>query len=124
MKGKEGYKKLVVWGNAYKLRRKVYETTRRFPKAEMRRVSQMRDAARSTKQNIQEGYGKSLGEYIHSIEISKGSLRELTGDIEDCKDDRLITSVEFEELNELCGKTDYLFMRLIQSLRKKKPAKP
>ena len=71
MRGKEGYKKLIVWKNAYKLRRKVYEITRRFPKIELRRVSQMRDAARSIKQNIQEGYGKSLGEYIHSLEISK-----------------------------------------------------
>ncbi|MFV1917279.1 MAG: four helix bundle protein [Patescibacteria group bacterium] len=121
---KEGYKKLVVWKNAYKLRRRVYVITKRFPKVEMRRVSQMRDAARSTKQNIQEGYGKSLGEYIHSLEISRGSLRELTGDIEDCRDDLLITSNELEELNELCGKTDYLFMRLIQSLRRKKPTKP
>jgi four helix bundle protein len=79
----------------------------------------MRDAARSIKQNIQEGYGKSLGEYIHSLEISKGSLRELTGDIEDCFDDGLINKEEFQDLRENCGKTDYLFMRLIQSLRNK-----
>lgn len=119
MMGKEGFRKLIVWQNAYKLRKLVYETTKRFPNSEMRRVSQMRDAARSVKQNIQEGYGKSLGEYIHSLGISQGSLRELSGDIDDCFEDRLITRQEFERLNELCGKTDYLFMRLIQSLRKK-----
>ena len=79
----------------------------------------MRDAARSIKQNIQEGYGKSLGEYIHSLGISQGSLRELSGDIDDCFEDGLITKEEFAKLKELCGKTDYLFMRLIQSLRKK-----
>lgn len=44
--GNEGFKKLIVWKNAYDLRRMVYEITRRFPKSEMRRVSQMRDAAR------------------------------------------------------------------------------
>jgi four helix bundle protein len=114
-----GYKKLVVWNNAYKLRRLIYETTKRFSKSELRRISQMRDAARSIKQNIQEGYGKSLGEYIHSLETSKGSLRELSGDIEDCFDDGLITKEEFDKLHELCAKTDYLFMRLIQSLRRK-----
>ena len=84
---KEGYRKLVVWQNFYKLRRLVYEITRKFAKSEMRRVSQMRDAARSVKQNIQEGYGKTLGEYIHSLGISQGSLRELSGDIEDSYDD-------------------------------------
>ena len=112
------------WQNAYKLRRLVYEITKRFSPSELRRVSQMRDAARSIKQNIQEGYGKSLGEYIHSLEISKGSLRELSGDMDDCFDDGLITSEEFGKLNELCGKTDYLLMRLIQSLRQKIPNKP
>lgn len=121
---KEGYRKLVVWRNAYKLRRLVYEITRRFSKPEMRRVSQMRDAARSVKQNIQEGYGKSLKEYIHSLGISQGSLRELSGDIEDSYDDGLISEGEFNNLKELCGKTDYLLMRLIQSLIRKSLHKP
>ena len=119
MKVNQGYKKLIVWKNAYNLRRLVYEVTKKFSKSEMRRVSQMRDAARSIKQNIQEGYGKTLGEYIHSLEISKGSLRELSGDIEDCFDDGLTNTEEVEKLNGLCAKTDYLFMRLIQSLRRK-----
>ena len=39
-KDKQGYRKLIVWQNVYK----------------MRRVSHMRDSARSAKQNIQEGY--------------------------------------------------------------------
>jgi four helix bundle protein len=98
----------------------VYGITKSFPKGEMRRVSQMRDAARSAKQNIQEGYSRrSLGSYIYFLGIAKSSLNELVGDIEDCYDDGLITKKTFEELNELCGKTDYLFMRLLQSLRRK-----
>ena len=44
-----GYKKLAVWKNAYELRKLIYKITVRFPKSEMRRVSQMRDAARSIK---------------------------------------------------------------------------
>ena len=114
-----GFKKLIVWKNAYYLRRMVYEITRRFPKSEMRRVSQMRDAARSVKQNIQEGYGRTLGLYINYLEISKGSLRELSGDIQDCFDDGLITKDEFKKTSEIIGRTDYLFMRLVQSLRRK-----
>src|SRR4030042_5465857 len=115
---KIGYKKLIIWQNAYKLRRLIYEITKKFPKNEMRRVSQMRNAARSVKQNIQEGYGRTLGQYINYLEISKGSLNELSGDIEDSFDDGLITDDEYKKLDEICGKTDYLFMRLIQSLRR------
>lgn len=121
IKGSQGYKKLIVWRNAYELRRYIYQLTKKFPKEELRRNSQMRDSARSIKQNIQEGYTrKSLGEYIHFLSISKGSLNELSGDVEDCFDDRLISKNEFAYAERLIGRTDYLFMRLIQSLEKKK----
>lgn len=117
---KQGYKKLIVWKNIYELCKLIYKITECFPKTEMRRVSQMRDSARSAKQNIQEGYKRSsIGEYIHFLTISQGSLAELMGDIEDCYDDGLIAKEEFEELDSLSGKTDYLFNRLIESLRKK-----
>ena len=118
---KQGYKKLVVWQNASKLRKRIYDITNRFPKKEYRRVSQMNDAARSIKQNIQEGYRQSIGKYANALKnICQPSLSELHGDIEDCHEDNLITKQEFKELDELCGKTDYLFTRLIQSLQTKK----
>lgn len=34
-KGGKGYEKLIVWQNAYKLRKLIYQTTARFPKSEM-----------------------------------------------------------------------------------------
>jgi len=117
----QGYKKLVVWKNASQLRKKVYNITKEFPRSEYRRVSQMNDAARPVKQNIQEGYRQSLGKYINALKnICQPSLSELHGDIEDCLEDNLITQEVFNELNELCGKTDYLFAKLITSLDIKK----
>lgn len=81
----------------------------------------MNDSARSTKQNIQEGYTrKSLGEYIHFLTISQSSLNELSGDVEDCFIDKLISKDEFTYVDQLIGKTNYLFMRLIQSLEKRR----
>ena len=66
-----GYKKLIVWQNAKKLRELIYDITGRFPRAEMRRVSQMLDAARSGKHNIQEGYYRpGAKEYIRYLIIS------------------------------------------------------
>lgn len=121
MRENRGYKKLVVWQNTKKLRRLVYSITEDFPKSEYRRISQMRDAARSSKQNIQEGYKRgTIGAYIQALRISKGSLAELEGDIEDCFEDKLINREEYKKLMEICGKTDYLFNRLIDSLEKKR----
>ncbi|MBM4049467.1 MAG: four helix bundle protein [Planctomycetes bacterium] len=119
-RNRQGYEKLIVWQNAAKLRRLVYQATARFPAKECRRVSQMNDAARSVKQNIQEGYKRlSLGEYIYFLGISHSSLGELMGDWNDCFEDSLINEAEFRQGDELIGKTDYLFKRLIQSLQRK-----
>ncbi len=116
----EGYKKLIVWKNCCELRKRVYEITKKFPKSEYRRVSQMNDAARSTKQNLQEGYKSSLPKYINYVSnICRPSLSELHGDIEDCYEDELITKEEFEDLDSLCKRTDYLFNRLSIGLRNK-----
>ncbi len=119
--GRQGYEKLIVWQNAYKLRRLVYEITKKFPKFDIRRVSHTRETARSVKQNIQEGYLRpTIGDYIRYLGISQSSLGELIGDIQDCFDDELITKEEFKELDSLAGKTDYLLTRLIQALYLKK----
>jgi len=116
---RKGYERLVVWQNAYKLRRLVYEITRKFSKIEMRRVSQMRDAARSVKQNIQEGYGNSsIKKYMVYLGISHDSASELSGDIRDSFDDGLISEDEFRELDSLTGKTIFLLKKQLQSLHK------
>jgi four helix bundle protein len=113
------YKQLVFWKNALELRSYIYELTKRFASIECRRVSQMRDAARSVKQNIQEGYFKSTKSYIAYLVISRGSLNELLGDVEDCLADRLIADEEFKYLDKLIGTTDYLITRAIAGLYKK-----
>lgn len=113
----EGYRKLIIWQNAEKLRSQVYLITRRFKPIEFRRVTQMSDAARSVKQNIQEGYKSgSLGKFINFLNISQGSLGELKGDVDDCLQDKLITEAEYKELDKLCGTTDFLINKMIKSL--------
>jgi len=58
-----------------------------------------------------------LLKYINYLRnISRPSLAELHGDIEDCYEDKLISKEEFEELDDLCKRTDYLFNRLIKAL--------
>lgn len=79
MKDNQGYKKLIVWQNLHKLRRLIYEITKKFPKSELRRINHMRDTAISAKQNIQEGYKRSysLAEYILLLLYHKVHLQNL-----------------------------------------------
>lgn len=115
----DSYKKLVVWKNATRLRKLIYDVTTSFPKAELRRISQMRDAARSVKQNIQEGR-KRRGEreFLQALNISRGSLAELKGDIEDSYEDGLLNENHFGVINALICKTDYLLHRLMRVISK------
>ncbi len=118
-KRQAAYEKLKFYQQIRDLRRKVYVITERFAKSHLRLVSQMRDAARSAKQNIREGYKKgTIGEFVHGINISRGSLEELSGDLEDCLEDGLITQDEFKELSGLCHSADYLSSRYIKSVYK------
>ncbi len=88
-------------------------------KSEPRRASHMRAAIRSAKQNFKEGYQRgSIRIFINSCKISYGSLEELIGDIEDCKDDGLFNIDIYNLLMDLAKKTHYLLNNYIQSLYK------
>jgi four helix bundle protein len=97
----------------------VYQITKRFERSHLRLVGQMRDAARSAKQNIREGYRKdSAPEFGRYLKISAGSLSELEGDIDDCHEDQLITKDEYNNLKDLIGRTNYQLNRYLDALYK------
>lgn len=111
------YESLKFYQNICEIRILIQETTDRFSKTNLRLISQMRDSARSAKQNIREGYRKgSLGEFLHSIRISLGSLEELSGDMEDCLKDKLITQAEFDNFTKLYKSASYLVTRYLKSM--------
>lgn len=81
----------------------------------------MRDAARSAKQNIREGYSRgSLTEFIRGIRISQGSLEELSGDVDDCFEDKLITADEHELLKVLFRSASFMSNQYLKSMSKAK----
>ena len=121
LKRTAAYERLKFYQDICEIRRFVYTITEQFGAKHLRLVSQMRDAARSSKQNIREFYRKgTIGEFIHGIKISQGSLEELSGDVEDCYEDDLISGEEFEKLSKLFRSADYLMSRYLQSLYKMK----
>jgi four helix bundle protein len=119
LKREAAYEKLKFYQDICDIRRLVHKITERLFRAHLRLVSQMRDAARSAKQNIREGYKRgSIGEFIRGIVISLSSLEELSGDIEDCLEDGLITKAEFDEFKRLFRSADYMAGRYLKSLYK------
>ena len=113
------YEKLKFYQDTCELRKLIVEITERFGNKHLKLVNQMRDAARSAKQNIREGYSRgSLAEFLRFIRISQGSLDELNGDINDGLEDKLITSQEHEKLSKLCNSALYLSSQYIKSMNK------
>lgn len=118
---KPAYENLKFYQNICELRKSIYAITARFEKTHIRLASQMRDAARSAKQNIREGYRRgSTNEFARSIRISQGSLEELGGDIEDCYEDGLINKEEFDSLSKIINSATFLSGRYLVSLEKLK----
>ena len=111
------YESLKFYQDLCELRILIYQITEKFKPIHIRLVSQMRDAARSAKQNIREGYRRgSVGEFARGIKISQASLEELLGDLEDCKADGLMSPEEFERANQLGRSARYLSDRYLMSL--------
>lgn len=84
------YKNLIVYEEASKLRALIFKITKDFPKDELRRVSQMRAAARSIKQNIVEGYKhgtvRQFRRFLNLINISDNSCNSIKNRLSVAKD--------------------------------------
>lgn len=85
----------------------------RFPKL----VTQLTDAMRSAKQNVIEGYGRdSLGSFIQHLKISRASLGEARGDIDDVRRDVPALANHCEEFLQRIDRILFLLDRYIDSL--------
>ena len=74
----KSYRDLLVWQKAMDLVEISYSIAADFPRDEIYGLSsQLKRAAVSVPANIAEGHGRDgLGEYIHFLGVSQGSLRE------------------------------------------------
>ncbi len=111
------YEHLKFYKDICEIRRFIHEITERFAKINIRLISQMRDSARSAKQNIREGYKKgSLAEFLNGIRISRGSLEELSGDFEDCFEDKIVTKEENDKFSKLYNSAMYLSTQYLKAM--------
>ncbi|MCG8581071.1 MAG: four helix bundle protein [Bacteroidales bacterium] len=112
------FEKLEVWQLSRKLVRRIYHTTRSFPREEeFGLTSQLRRASVSISSNIAEGSGRSSNkDKARFIEIAFSSLLEvinqliLANDLAFISENDLITYRE--EINELSNKLNAFHKRL------------
>ena len=88
------YRELIVWQDAIKIAKAVYQLTGKFPKQEMYALAdQLRRASVSVPSNIAEGQArKSPGDFRRFLHIALGSLAEV--------DTQLVLAQEFGYLNK------------------------
>lgn len=108
------YKNLETWQLSVQLVKKIYKTTKHFPREELFSLcDQIKRSAVSIPSNIAEGYGRdSIKDLIHFLHISLGSLYELETQIYISYEVELISKTEFESLQE----TIELLKKLLNNL--------
>jgi four helix bundle protein len=114
------YRELLVWQKAKSLAATVYRQTESFPKPELYGLtSQMRRAAVSVVSNIAEGQGRlTLGEFLHFLGQSRGSLLELDTQLELACDLQFLNPDQKRALAQQAYQVLGLLNRLIESLRR------
>ena len=113
------FRDLIAWQKAMALARQTYAITAQMPRDERFGLTmQIRRAAISIPSNIAEGDGRqSRPDYTRCLRIARGSLMELSTQMELASDLRMF--VIPETLQDLLSETDRVLQGLIRGLLQK-----
>lgn len=113
------FRELIVWQKAHQLVLRTYGLTKKYPKEELFGLtSQMRRSAVSVAANIVEGYRKrGKADKARFLNISEGSLDELTYYFVLSNDLDYITKEESETMNNLCEEVSKLLHAYASAIR-------
>jgi four helix bundle protein len=113
------YERLKAWQSCHQLALAVYAATDRWPRQELFGLtSQARRAARSVAANIAEGSAKrGAREFRRYLDISLGSLAELSYTLLLARDRMLLSPEEWAQLSRLHESAGGLVWLLYRSLR-------
>jgi four helix bundle protein len=122
----KSYRDLEVWQKAIDLVESVYKLTKKFPADErFGLASQLQRAAISIPANIAEGYGRShLGDYLHHLSISRGSLAELETHLIIAVRLKFVSREDTINTWESSQRVGQMLTKLTQSLRTKQSPAP
>lgn len=108
------YEKFEAWRVTHELALEVFKVTERWPSSERYHLTaQTRRAALSAPTNIAEGAAKrGVREFRRYLDISLGSLSELSYLLRFCKDRGILDTETFQALTELRDRAGVLTWRL------------
>jgi four helix bundle protein len=118
----KSFEDLDCWNACREIRKFITELVKKYPKEEkFSLVDDMKRAARSTTQNIAEGFGRyHYQENIQFCRHSRGSLNELVDQLITSLDDDYITPAEYEKGRDLTSKALALLNGYINYLKRRK----
>ena len=116
----KGYKDFTVWQKSMDLVIEVYKIVKLLPNYETYALSdQMRRAVVSIPSNFAEGQGRySTLEYIHFLNIARGSCFELDTQLQICVRLGYVKESDVEKSVGLCEEVGKMLSTLIGKLRK------
>jgi four helix bundle protein len=114
----EPYERLAAWKETYALALATYKATEAFPKYELYGLtSQSRRAAYSVVANLVEGSAKrGKGEFRRFLDISIGSLAELSIAFRMARDLGFMEETCWSQLDDRRKRAGFLVWRLYRSL--------
>jgi four helix bundle protein len=118
----KSYRDLKVWQEAVNLAEICYRLTKTFPKEELYGMTtQIRRASVLVAAKIAEGwYGrKTRGEYIHSLYIAQGSLKELETHLLISQRVELASGMNINPILHQCELVGRLLQAVIRTLESK-----
>src|SRR5437762_10368310 len=112
------HERFVAWQHCHRLTLLTYQLTQAFPKSELYGItSQMRRSAYSAAANIVEGCAKKgPAEFRRFLDISLGSLAELSYLRRVSRELGYLDEREWQELDELGNRARFLTWRLCQAV--------
>ncbi|MBQ9820619.1 MAG: four helix bundle protein [Muribaculaceae bacterium] len=112
------FRELKVWQKAMDLTVEIYSIVKLLPHEETFVLSdQMRRAAISIPSNIAEGQGRdSMKEFIRFLSVARGSLRELSTQLEICERVNYLEQLRTVKAKYLIGEIDKMLNALSNSL--------
>ncbi len=112
------FRELKVWQKAMDLTVEIYSIVKLLPREEMFALSdQMRRAAVSIPSNIAEGQGRdTMKEFIRFLSVARGSLRELSTQLEICERVHYLTQSQTTNANQMIEEIDKMLNALSKSL--------
>lgn len=115
------YRDLEAWKRGVELAALAYEFAKNLPQTERYGMcSQVQRSAASVPANVAEGYGRdSDGDFVRSLRIAQGSLKELETHVLVCVRVGLIDADRTKPILEECDRVGKIIRGLIRWLQSK-----